>query len=197
MTRTKILRRVVQYAPRIISQWARYNGRCVLATRVGYDVLRACGIEAEPIAVIIDVANAPYFAWAAHGGTRDEFRASGCWLISNDPVTPMDELPPQVPRPPRGTNQHLVLHVPAVAALVDLDLRQMARPQHQILPPDAIMLPWDGAETGQAWGWGAVRYRPWPADVVAPDWRAVKDWRGPHAGVTDALIRAVRKGRDR
>ncbi len=196
MTPSKVVRRLVSYAPAVIAQWSKPDyPRCILATRIGCDVLRAFALEAAPLPVVVDVANARFFEWAAQGGTREQFLERGCWLITNEPKDHFDELPPQVPRPARGTNQHVVLHVPRLGVIVDLDLRQMQRPQKGIVPPDAIMLPWDGVETGQAFGWGGVRYRPWPTEV-ASDWQDAGDWqKGPHAGVTEALVRAVRKGR--
>lgn len=88
-----------------------------------------------------------------------------------------------------------MLHVPERRLLVDLDSRQFARPQYRIRPPDALVLPWDGVDAARRWPWGAIRYRPWPADVTA-DWQTSGNWaKGPHADVTEALVQAVRKGR--
>jgi hypothetical protein len=195
VTTRKLLARLAAVGPPIIAQHAKPGARCVLATRVGCDVLAVFGRAAEPVPVLIDIANAAWFAWVAAGqpGGAEGFHARGCWLVStDDPGIP--GLPAQVPPVASPWPGHLV--VSAAGWLLDLDAQQLARPKHGIVPPPALLLPWDGQHAAHAFPWGGVRYRRWPADRPLDDYRTSGDWRrGPWPELTGPIVRAVSDSR--
>ncbi len=204
MTTTKILTRLVYYAPPVLHERANPGGRCVLATRLGIDVLARFGLHAEPHVVVAEIANAAYIQWiedGAPGGDQEQL-ARGAWLVSNDPAKRRPhgghELPAQVPPPKAPWDGHLVLVVRDRQRdlLVDLDVQQFARPTRGIVPPPALVLPWNGDLTGSEFrqGGGACAYRPWPADQPIADFRTAPDWQRDLRDIVDPLVRAVRKG---
>ena len=73
MTNPDVLAGLVATVPTIVAQHTREHGRCVLASRVGFDVLRSHGIAAEPIAVQLAAMNQAYLAWAERRGTLDDW----------------------------------------------------------------------------------------------------------------------------
>jgi hypothetical protein len=196
MTTSKLLARLAAVAPPIIAAGAQPGARCVLATRVGVDVLAAFGREAAAVPVLVDAANVAYFDWVADGAPDgvEGFHARGCWLLSNDDPTAgaLAGLPAQVPPVASPWDGHLVLVLDG--RLVDLDVAQLARPKHGIRPPRALVLPWDGVEAGETFPWGAVRYRPWPTDRPLVDYRTAGDWRhGPFEHLVEPIVRGIRK----
>lgn len=194
MTPGKVIDRLVAYAPAVLSAWA--NPKCVLATATGLYTLRQFGIESAGVAVIAEAANPAYMDWIRRGNPGELFHAMGCWFISNDPNFEGAELPRQVAEPRRATIQHVVLHVPKLGCIIDLNLDQFNRPSKQlVLPVSALKLPWDGVHASRGWDTGAVRYRPWP--VHDDSWQAAPDWVNglqKTEAMVKELTRAIRKG---
>jgi hypothetical protein len=197
MIPSKILARLVHYAPSALRLRAKPGPRCVLATRIGIDVLARFGLAAAPLQVIVEVANAAYVEWVTDGapGGDDQQRARGVWLVSNDPVKRRrhGELPRQGPLVTAPWDGHLAIDT--CGHLVDLDAQQFARPTRGICPPPALALPWDGHATGcDLPQGGALFYQPWPIDFPIEDYRDAPDWRCDIRDIVDALTRAIRKG---
>jgi len=199
MTVTKILTRLVRYAPPALQARAKPGPRCVLATRIGLDVLARFGLDAEPRLVVCEAANAAYLQWVEDGAPGGDVGqlARGAWLVSNDPLKRRaggDGLPRQGPPVASPWDGHLVLRLRDL--LIDLDAQQFARPTHGIVPPAAVVLPWHGEErvgTDFRRG-GACCYWPWPADHPIDDWRTAPDWTRDVRDVVEAITRAMRKG---
>jgi hypothetical protein len=193
MTRSKALARLVAYAPPVIAAHAKPQPRCVLATRIGLDVLSALGIAAAPMPVVLDAANAAYFEWCEAGEPDgfEGYRARRCWLMSNDPRKRGLQLRRAIANPWPG---HLVLRVQD--QIVDLDLQQLARPAFGITPPPALMLPWPSDQPAAlaTFEWGAVAYRRWPETHMLPEYQQSVDWRGPYDHIVKPLVRAIRRG---
>jgi hypothetical protein len=185
-----VLRGLVKHGPAIISTHTNAHGRCVLASRVAFAVLQRHGIAAQPIAVQLTGMNRQYVEWVARHGTMEDFYTSGAWLVTNAPQ--WRKLLPQ-PRWPRWmVPYHVVLELPTLGALLDLDLRQTRVPDRHILPPDALVIDWDGRRAEHHWSSrGAVHYLRWPDDV-GDEIRAHPVWtHGPHSRIAEEIERAL------
>jgi hypothetical protein len=197
MTPSKILARLVEYGPRVIRDNAKPGPRCVLATRVGLDVLARFGLDAAPLPLQVDVCNVAFAQWEIDGapGGEPEFLARGCWLVSNNPAPFAGRLVSEAARDLDERERwpgHLVVLVRG--QLLDLDLQQTARPRHHILPPDALAVRWDGHVAGANFPWGCVRYCPWPTSYPLPEYTHSGDWRKPIDHIVAPIVRAIRKG---
>lgn len=168
---------------------------CVLATRVGYDVLNYFGVESSPVVVRALAFNQPAVAWINERGPDvsaeqlEEYDATGAWAVA------IDEEDYGIPGRFPG---HLVLHVPSERALVDLSVDQFARPEHGIVIPRSGIfdVPDDffsdegmvmyGLEGG---GRLVYFYRP----RAAKDFRSGVDWKrkNPMSGRVIRKIRAA------
>src|SRR5262245_4445272 len=137
-----LLRGLIAHGPSIIGQHTRHHGRCVLASRIGLDLLQRHGIEAVPMAVQVAAMNRAWIDWAARHGTLDEFRTSGARIVSNAPRWRRLCGASRVPSPDRIA-YHVVLMLPEHNAILDLDVRQLARPAYGLTPPDALLLAWN------------------------------------------------------
>lgn len=166
---------------------------CVLATKVGLDVLRYFGVDAKPLPVVVAALNAPAVDWIEsdrelpreYGEDADEFEKSGAWIVQ------IDER--DLGEPGRYPG-HLVVGLPGEDAILDLSLGQFARPEKGILVPPGGMfdLP-EGFADGrrglyQLEGGGALVYEARPR---SDRFRRGADWKrkNPYAG---ALIRRIR-----
>lgn len=162
---------------------------CILATAIGIDVLKEFGIEARPLSVQVDVVNRAWLdgdvaaAWRLSAGYPPEEAAKMLAPRTNVPTSPWDG--------------HLVIELVGRAALLDLDLKQMARPRHRIVvPPVGWFEGWNG--TAGEWplaDGGRIFYRAKRDDVAS--WGGARDWwdRAKRADSVAAVVRAIRKGR--
>ena len=198
MSTAEILERLIETAPAVIAATAKPEvaGRCILATRLGLEVLRACGVQAEPWPVEALALNAAGVAWEDRGRQGDP-RALGVRILH---VSPDAEGP--------GIGGHLLIRVraadlPGGWAVVDLDARQFQRPAivregvavGAIDLPDALWWPTaspEGPWTAQCDTGAFLGYRTLPGLRYrhSPDWRVV--WDGDRRRLIGSLVRAVR-----
>lgn len=196
MTPTKIIERLVHWQPRLFDQLPLVPERCVMATRVGIDVLARFGIAAEPRPVIAGIWNEGYERFrVAREGMPELAPPPDAWSV-------WAGLPPEVgdrPLGPKRWHGHLVVWVPAKGWIIDLDVQAFHRPAKGLVIPDGgLIVPWPRGESIM----GRVRckdghvlyaqYRRNDANqqfLGAPDWRSESftNW-------VDAIERAIRKG---
>lgn len=197
MTPAKIIRRLVEFTPSTLAPFIRpdVHGRCVAATRAGLDVLNRFGIDAEPLAVDVRAFNPAAVQWILDGspGGPEEFTRRGCYMLTSDVPDGAPVLPPTRPNGGRGWGRHLVLRVPSRGLVLDLDMRQLARPEFGVDVPDAAAFTWGDAA-------GLVLDTPGGARIVYTprDDRAyldAPDWRHASPAIVDRLARLIRKGR--
>lgn len=199
MTRLKVLKRLVRFAQPVLQRERLEHARCILATAVGVDALAAFGIPARPLSVDVWVVNQPWLDWRDRDPEGPQ--PADAWLLAGGVGQPKDAptAPPLVPRSLKPWDGHLVVEVPSMKVLLDLDLRAMARPTKGITLPDAAAFDWDGVndQTYRIPTGGAIRYaaqrddRSWEQ---ANDWKR-QDWR--KTLFVDPLVRAIRKGEPR
>jgi hypothetical protein len=147
---------------------------CILATRVGIEVLRYFGVPASAVSTALCVLNAEYITWQQAG--------------SQEPLPPEAHSigvdPAAVPTQPRYRG-HLVL-VTDDNTMIDLTLPQVNRPHKGIeLQPLVARVPKD-FRTNTSWfatknAGCEVAYQPFDDRTYkeAPDWRNHKDLVGP------------------
>jgi hypothetical protein len=188
MTPRKILGRLCSFAPPIIAAdpAVQQHARCVLACAIGGDVLSAFDIPWVPLPVHATLANAAYIAALARGAEPAVAVArGGHYMTTRD-----------APAGPREWAGHLVLWVPSLHVIADLDLRQFERPARGIRPPrPADVFPWRPEARGLEYtlpGGEVLRYdctedRRFEA---SPDW-CRRERRAP---LVAAVCRAVRAG---
>lgn len=193
MTETKILARLMQLAPAIIEVNARTRNRCIMATRIGIDTLRALGITALPLSVQTTVANVAYQRFVDSLGGRvptkedvDIVKATGAWVVDGgDPTAPGE-----------GWSGHLVLHVPKHQGLIDLDFQQFHRPHKDIRVNPAELFAWPTGSTNRLYtlrNGVQVQIRENPINHGFAD---AKDWDSTRsADITQQLVQAIRKGK--
>lgn len=160
-------------APRILDRYFVEDSRCIASTRIAIEVLRALGVAAEPMPVIVAAANAAYLETAllvARGKlrARQAVRRGAKMVI----------LDTQDCNPLRWPG-HLVAFAPQHRVLLDLDSGQFARPDDKIEVPRSLILqvPQDWARTrpvrhALALG-GRIEYGrldQYPPYANAPDW---------------------------
>lgn len=186
MTATKVLERLMLYAPPILAATTRTRARCIAATALGCDVLHAFDIQAEPYPVIVSLANAAYVAAEKRGADPVTAIARGGHLMIVG-----DE-----GREPNAWPGHLVIRLPQWRALIDLDFQQFGRPKQNIHVDAAEVLPWPAGTTSR-------RFRgPDGAELVITAseddrWQRSPDWcdEARRAPMVAALCRAIRKNR--
>lgn len=178
MTKSKIVSRLVSDVPVIIDlmfDGRLEHSRCVMATAVGVDVLAAFNIEARPLSVKIDLLNRAYVEFL-NGTLAGDPESHGAWRLTGGDPSLEDRLTAktQVPQPVKPWHGHLVVEIPAMEMLVDLDLRQMNRPQKQIVLPSAAGFRWDGVSGAYVVNGNVMQYVARRDDVSweeAPDWK--------------------------
>lgn len=143
MTPTKVLNRLVAALPSTVAPFMRTHARCVATTRIGIDTLARFGIEAGPLSIDLRVFNAAQWIRDGAPGGDAEMRARGGYQLSNV-RDGAPSLPPTREHVGRSWDGHLVVHVPRCRCLLDLDMRQLARPEFAIELPDAMVIPWTG-----------------------------------------------------
>ena len=184
MTGSKVIGRLMEFAPAILAAGTRVPARCIAATAVGCDVLRAFDIEAEPYPVLVEVANAAFVAAQARGADPvTAIARGGHILVIGEHI-------------PGGWPGHLVIHLPAHGVLVDLDFQQFRRASQSIAAAPAEMLPWPSGTTSRAFvnpdgarlAIEATNDRTYER---SPDWSDLNRRRP----LVQELIRAIRKNR--
>lgn len=198
MTLTKLLNRLAERGPSVINKHTKPGPHCVLSTTVGQMALARFGVQAEPYPVAVIVCNQAWVDWRDsdyQGGVAEQQRR-GAYLLSNTPDFKGQSFSyVKIDKPWDG---HLVLRVPKVQALIDLDLGAFNRPQHNIVLPPAIVAPLtpEGFVSGTFTDKGittTIGYGP----LVAPyanDYLTARDWveRDRFAEHVDELVRAIR-----
>jgi hypothetical protein len=185
MTETKVIERLMTFAPAIIEAGTRVPNRCIAATAIGCAVLEAFGVKARPFPVLVEIANRAFVEAKARGADEVTAVARGghVLMISREPV-------------PNGWCGHLVIHLPAHALLMDLDFQQFRREAQQIAAAPAELFPWPIGTTSRAYTNpdGARMAIQATADRT---WEASPDWSNPgrHEAMVCELVRAIRKNR--
>ena len=188
MTQSKVLDRLVRYAPPILARAAAARHRCILATAVGLDVLAVFDVPAAPLAVLVDLVNQRYLDARAAGFSAASAIATGGHVITTAP-------PEYTDVPGNAWAGHLVICTHG--GLIDLDLQQFRRPAFGLELPAAAQFAWrDGlrAREFEVPG-GRLRY-----EVVDDrSYEQSKDWYLPHrrAPIVGDVCRAIRKGAER
>lgn len=130
-------------APPILEANSRTIQRCIMSTAVGVNVLQAFGItDARPLSLTLDVVNAAYLDWVREGkpGGIFEYQRRNCHVLSAGypPGTPGIQPIPDDARP--GWHGHVVVWVPSVQTIIDLNMGGMSRPQKGMAMPDSAVL---------------------------------------------------------
>lgn len=167
MTEIEIVEGLVAKAPRLIAGWTSSAARCIAATAIGIRVLAEFSIRADPMSVSVRVLNEACVRWLASGRKGDP-KLLGCYDLrvatDTDPVG-------------RDTwNGHLVVYVPLLSTIIDLDLQQMSRPARGIVLPEAASLDWKDTD-------GHHEYRTPDGSLIAyghrridRSWQSTSDW---------------------
>ena len=141
------------------------------------------------------VANSPYVLW------KDEDRRrptpSDAWAVwAGLPPLPDDPI-----QNGKGWNGHLVVYVPSLSSVLDLDFQQFRRPLKLLDTPPAIVAEWPRSDTVAHFvGRDAcrrlyvVRYEHNPTNL---GYTVAKDWRRDRPVIREtvsSLVRMIRKG---
>jgi hypothetical protein len=110
------------------------RGACILMTAIGCEVLARFNIRAAPFSVHVLACNAAYLHWEELGRPGLP-PPDACWVDTRT-------LAPSSDRIQDGFAGHLLVHLPDYDCLLDLDLRQFARPAHQLRLPGAAIFEW-------------------------------------------------------
>jgi hypothetical protein len=189
MTRAKVVGRLIAFTPPVLDACCQPIGRCILATAVGIEVLRAFDIDAAPLSVNVTLANAQYRQVLGRGGDAATAVARGGHLMLSANAA-------------GGAVQanewggHLVIAVPSQSVLLDLDSRQFNRPRERIIVPPASIFAWPAGtrqrEYREAGGVHLV------IETVEDDrYLRSPDWTDPGRRLPLArrLVHAIRAGR--
>ncbi len=178
--------RLVGVAPAYLPPPRAGRGYCILASRIGVEVLRYFGVAAR----VMPCEAFAYNAVAAGASDAGEVR-EGAVVVARS----MRSL--VVARSAGGWWGHMVVVLEREGTMVDLDLRQFRQEAHGILVPDAASFAWDGdglhaypLEAG-----GRIVYVPRPEDRShrRGDWTAGRLTRAARP-LVGAIIRRVRGG---
>lgn len=185
MTESKVIERLMAFAPAMIAASTREPRRCIAATAIGCAVLEAFDVKARPFPVLIEIANRAFVEAKARGADEVTAVARGghVMVISREPV-------------PNGWCGHLMIHLPAHALLMDLDFQQFRRQEQEIAAAPAELFPWPIGTTSRVYtnpdgarlAIQATADRTWQA---SPDWTKA-DRR---ESTVRELVRAIRKNR--
>ena len=195
MTTTKAIARLLEWTPLVLDAVLRSRQRCIFATRVGIDVLAAFGIDAEPRPVVACVANSSYVLWKEEDRTRPT--PPDAWAVwAGLPALPDDPI-----QDTPGWNGHLVVYVPRLSSVLDLDFQQFRRPLKLLDTPPSIVAEWPREQPFAHYvardacrRLYAVRYEHNPTNLgytVSTDWR--RERPVIHETVS-TLVRLIRKG---
>jgi hypothetical protein len=177
---------LVKLAPAVIALHAIKPNRCILATRVGCEVLRYFDVPHEPLVVNVKLVNAAMYAWGRDGypGGAEAGKALGAHMI---------EVHESVPGP--GWSGHLVIEV--AGGIVDLDLQQFQRPAKAIDLPHAASF---ATSTAHDWVYeingSHLWYIPRRGDT---SFMRARDWydHGDRMPAASLLIRAIKQHLER
>jgi hypothetical protein len=178
MTPTKVVNRLMEFGPVVIRANARQGNHCVLATRIGIDVLQEFGIHAEPAAVRLTIVNATMRAYLNARPeptatlTADEVQAihaTGAWALDVGDGRAVGD----------GWNGHLMIHLPKAQQLLDLNFSQFNRHDKDIRVSDAALFPWPTGRTKGYWTKGglgiSVHLQPENTGyMTGPDWNSAR-----------------------
>jgi len=185
MTDSKILNRLIDFAPVIIHQHAAVRARCIAATAVGLDVLHVFGIMADPFPVLVELHNAAFVAARRRGADVVTAVARGGHILVTSPESTAD-----------GWPGHLMIHVPRHQTLIDLDFQQFRRPHEHIKADAAEVLHWPTGTTSRTF------QDPTGAQLIVEattdhTYRAARDWYDVdrRAPIVTAVVRAILKNR--
>lgn len=188
----EVLQEVTGLQPSTTLDGAGVQGRCILATKVGREVLHYFGILAHPVAVNLVAGNRPWLDWfVAQSGNP---MPDGAWAVAASKN--------YSGRTGNGWDGHLLLEIPGdPAQLLDLDFQQFARPTYGMDFPPTLLLPL--APAIRAEDYRALRTVWWADDdsgcvlgiqqTQRTDYRTAPDWqRYSHRQIIGPLIRAIR-----
>lgn len=200
MTKSKILKRLAEFAPPIIAETTKPGPHCVLSSAVGQMVLHRLGLECEPYVAEVGICNKAWIEWAKFdfAGGKEAQLERGAYLITNRPNFTGETLPSLNPPTSAAWDGHLALR--SGEWLIDLDLGAFTRPTKNIWLPPSMVAPLN-AEGGVEGEYHAdqhvahVRYAP----LVAPyadDYLTSKDWtlRDRYEDRVVLIINKIRKG---
>jgi len=195
MTATKAISRLLAWSPIVFGSMALRPRRCIFATRVGLDVLEAFDVAAVARPVVACVANAPYVSWRETD--RSAAAPPGAWAVwAGLPLAPDDPL-----ETGKGWPGHLVVYLPGLAQLLDLDFQQFRRPAKLLDTPPAVVADWPADVNVAHYVGHDARRRLFVARYERNEtnrgYVAAVDWDRNRPIIRDtvaALVRLIRKG---
>jgi len=203
MTASKVIARLLYWQPHLFEALPLIRERCVLATRVGIDVLARFGIPAEPRPVVAMVCNLPYERFRVRikdlpleDAKQVPLPPDGWSVLAGLPPGPDD--PPS--RPARWYG-HLVVYLPTREQMLDLDFQAFNRPEKGLIVPPALLARWPAGDDMTRVIGAEIPGQPVIATyernddnqgyVDGPDWRSEREFIVETVG---AIERAIRKG---
>jgi hypothetical protein len=163
------------------------RGNCIVASRVGVEVLRYFGIPARTLPCEAYAYNPAAWRVMAY---RDEPTVAGALVVARS-------TPPSggTRRSEGGWWGHMVILLDSGETMLDLDLRQFRREAAGVVVPDAAAFAWSG-EPPHAYALpagGGIIYYPMPEDRThrQGDWTPGRLVRAARP-ITAALIRRIR-----
>jgi hypothetical protein len=177
VTPDKVINRLMEFAPSLIGDKVRVHARCILATKIGIDVLAAFDIKADPCPVRIVMANRRYVRALEDGASPVTAIATGGHLMVTS----------DHPNTAQAWSGHLMIHVPAKQVLLDLDFRQFSRPAHGINLPETALFEWPTGTVTRECRNNQVQLA--ITRTEDDDFRTGADWQGQPQ--TTAIVRAV------
>lgn len=177
---------------------------CVLATRIGHEVLRYFGIGSTPEAVRVGFFTADAFAELENGIAGKPAAGYSVGVMGTGAVThqvattPLGAEPAATTGPDLGTSWdgHLVTRLTGPPRLIDLSADQFDRPEHGLPVPGPVVIPlpdttgWDANEWTAMTRADGVRMLYQRLDNHA--WRRSNDWTLlEHGGEARAVVARV------
>lgn len=109
------------------------SGRCIMMTRIGIDVLKHFGVEAQPELVEIIVGNKWWCEWVEAGMPEPMPENAYSVALIDDPTDPE-----QVPVKENDYPAHMVVRT--AHDLIDFDFRQFSRPTKRMQTPPVVAI---------------------------------------------------------
>ena len=194
MTPSKVIKRLVEFGPSVIAPHTKIASHCVLATRIGIDVLARFAVLAVPQAVRVQAINkimrdALAVEQLGHDPDWQAIAIAGVYMIDTGGPGKGDVDPET-----KNWRGHLVISVPTLGCLVDLNTGAMSRPRKGIVMPPAVSMEFHAPESRYELPLGAQVVYGLDDDM---QWQRARDWtdRDRLADIVDQLTRAIRKGR--
>ena len=194
-SKIKIVQRLVDVAPAIIASWAKNGGRCILATKVGIRALQEFNIVARPLSVRTVIHNRIMLDFLAKIDREQLTPTKADWQkLKDEGGWTVDVGDRTAPGP--GWAGHVVVHVPDLQVIVDLDLQALHRPHKDIHLAPAAVFQWPTGSTVREY----VSQRGFSIGIKEEpfnqDFRDAKDWtrtEDDHIGLE--IARAIRKAK--